>query len=403
MRKVADLIRPSSAHKWLNCLGSPYMEAKFDDSTSAYAREGSLAHWVAQCCLEHSMPAEKYVGHTAMPDEFKGMEIDADMAYYVQRYADYVTALPGQLFVEHQLPFKSLGILPNNGTSDAVKVDWENKHAYVVDLKFGKGMQVDAEGNYQLMLYALGVVLTLEMLGDIDTVTLVIHQPRLDHVSVWELSRGDLTTFAERVEAATQVFNRDDYSIKAAGMLTPGAHCSKFCSALPTCKAAAEYNFALVSNEFESIADVPEAVLTPLGELSLADLDATVRRVAEIKKWCDAVKAHVEEMLLRGIEVPGQKLVEGRSSRRWADEAVVEALLKSMRSVKEDQYTKKTLLTAPALEKALTKAVFSKKGLNDHVVKPKGSPTLVVEEDPRPSIGLTIGDFEVIGEIQNDD
>ena len=400
MRKILDLIRPSSSHKWLNCLGSPYQEARFDDTTSEYAREGSLAHLIAQWCLTHGVIAEKYVGQGELPAEFDGLEVDADMASHVQRYVDYVIALPGQLFVEHVLPFKDLNVLPNNGISDAVVVDWDSAHAYVVDLKYGKGMQVDAEENTQLMLYALGTVLSLEMLGDIDTVKLVIHQPRLDRISEWTVTRKELEDFQTVVAAAVNAIGSPDYAKVAHEHLTPGPHCNKFCSALPTCEAAAKYNFELISGEFEEIKDIADAALHPVGELSLDDLNQVLRRGAEIKKWCDAVKAHVEDLIRRGVEVPGQKLVQGRSpGRKWRDIDEIETVLKRMRSLKESEYTKRTLLSVPALEKKLGKATFADKKLNDYVVKPEGAPALAVAEDPRPSISAIDG-FEVIDEFE---
>ena len=58
-----------------------------------------------------------------------------------------------------------------------------NKVAHVIDLKLGKGVEVHAEENPQLMIYGLGVLHMAEALYDIETVRMTIFQPRLGNSS----------------------------------------------------------------------------------------------------------------------------------------------------------------------------------------------------------------------------
>jgi hypothetical protein len=61
-------------------------------------------------------------------------------------------------------------------------------------------VQVDAEQNEQLQLYALGALEQFSMLYDFDSVRLFIHQPRLNHVSEWALSVEELLAFGQRAQ-----------------------------------------------------------------------------------------------------------------------------------------------------------------------------------------------------------
>ena len=51
MSRQHALLSASSAHRWLECTAAPKMEAKFPDTTSEFAREGTLAHDFAELKL----------------------------------------------------------------------------------------------------------------------------------------------------------------------------------------------------------------------------------------------------------------------------------------------------------------------------------------------------------------
>lgn len=384
-RNPMDLVRPSASHKWIPCHGSPFMEAQFEDSESEYAKEGTFAHLVAEKRLAGD--DDQVLANV----EYNEGVVSEEMDQAVQRYVDYVRDLPGELYVEHKIPFKDLELLPNNGTSDSVVVDWDSKKIYIIDLKYGK-TKVDAENNTQMRLYAMGVLRDFEMLGDFDTVEMVIHQPRLDWVDGCTLKVKELVAWFEKtVEPALQRIPLVDET-NVTAYLSAGPHCDKFCAAKAHCAIYAEYNVEAVAEDFMPFEGVDDFRISEPGQLSIEEVSYLLGRVAEIKKWCEAVKDGAVADLTAGKEIPGWKLVAGRGARQWVDEDATETLLKSMRSMQADAYAPRKMLTAPALETVMGKDKFAKK-LGDHVVKVAGAPTLATESDKRLSLAAK-NDFE---------
>lgn len=107
------------------------------------------------------------------------------------------------------------------------------------------------------------------------------------------------------------------------------------------------------------------------------------------------MEEHALGFALGGTRVPGYKVVEGRSVRKYADEkAVADKLLESGYG-EETIYRPRELETIFAMERKLTKKVFAVL-LGGLVVKPQGKPTLVPESDKRPELNTAVTDFEGI-------
>lgn len=185
---------PSSAHRWIPCPGSIKASRGLPDTSGGDAREGTDAHHLGELLLK-SHPdtvAAHYIGK-GMPN---GTVVDADFARYVQMYVDYVqqivAANPGAvLLVEQVLPIDHLtGERGAVGTADAVILT--STEIVLCDLKFGRGVQVFAEENPQLMMYALGALRMFGMAADFQTARLVIIQPRLGHFDEWTVPVGDV-------------------------------------------------------------------------------------------------------------------------------------------------------------------------------------------------------------------
>ena len=95
------------------------------------------------------------------------------------------------------------------------------------------------------------------------------------------------------------------------------------------------------------------------------------------------------EAIENGKHWNGYKLVEGRSVRKFSDEAKVEA------AAKEAGYTdiyNKSLITLTAFEKLMGKKTFADV-LGQYVTKPAGKLTLVPVSDKRPEVSVnTVND-----------
>ena len=188
------LLSASGAHRWLVCTPSAKLEEQFPDSTSEAAREGTLAHELAELKVRHyfyttAFGKRKY---TTSVNKLKKDELWKDeMERYTDEYLDYlkVTALnlasAPYVAIEQKLDL-SVWIPEGFGTADCVMVYGNTVHVF--DFKYGKGVQVDAEQNPQMMLYALGAYNTYKMLYPITNIQMTIIQPRIDHVSEWSCS-----------------------------------------------------------------------------------------------------------------------------------------------------------------------------------------------------------------------
>src|SRR5699024_9651498 len=108
---------------------------------------------------------------------------------------------------------------------------------------------------------------------------------------------------------------------------------------------------------------------------------------SELQKWAkDVEKYAFEQAEKHGKKVPGWKLVEGRSNRKYADEDMVLEKLKE--DYQLDDIAPRKILGITAMEKILGKKTFAER-LADLVIKPAGKPTLVPESDKRPELNST--------------
>jgi len=250
-------------------------------------------------------------------------------------------------------------------------------------LKYGKGVQVDAENNPQAMLYGLGTYAEFSWISEFEWVDIAIIQPRLDHISEWSISVKELLKWAEWVSQRAEIALSDDAE------RVPGEKQCRFCKAKATCPALMKYTEDIIMAEFDNLDDD----LPSPDTLSKDQLRKVLEHKGLIEGWLSSVETVVRERIENGQDFPGFKIVEGRSIRRWGDEAEAESKLSDL--LGEKLHTKKIISPAQA-EKALKKD--QRMVLDDLVIKPKGKPTLVTESDKRPPINLTSEDFEDVSD-----
>ncbi len=369
------LLSASAAYRWMVCTPSARLEDKQpDEGSSEFAAEGTLAHEIAEAELLYHLGRVGQKGHVAKITEL------AESKYYssvmpdeVEKYVDYVRDTwkeaqavdpHAEILIEDRMDLREW-VPEGFGTNDVVIIAGET--LAVIDLKFGKGVRVKADSNPQLMLYALGALEKHGLNYDIKTVSLTIHQPRLNSVSEFSLSADELQVWAE-----TQVKPKAKLAFEGKGDFTPGAHC-QFCKAAPRCRALAAENLDLARHDFAEPA-----------ELTDQDLVQIFDKIDLLTKWAGKVSKYILDQAIGGKTWPGLKLVEGRSVRQIKDEEAVSKALEAA-GLTPDKFTNVKLKGLTDLTKLLGKADFQTL-VGPYIVKPAGKPTLAAEDDPRPAI-----------------
>ena len=308
-------------------------------------------HSLSEKCLVADNEPVQYKGQV-----IDGFTVDDAMVETATTYVEFVRSLPGLKRYEVKVTLEAV-IEDCYGTADCVAM--RPGHLTVADLKTGAGNRVEAENNTQLLCYALGAFLKYDELYDFEKVTVVIVQPPLNNISTWTVERSYLMEFASRlVEAKRRIDNEPDVFV----LSEKGC---KWCRGKSSCPEQRR-----LANEAAAI-DFLEAK---------DDLSKYMDMVDHLRGFADAVENAVKETILQGGSVPGWKVVEGRRTRSWKDEAMVESVLRGQGL--SNIYTQPKLLTVAQMEKALKKEGVD---LEMFIEVKQGNPTLAKESDRRES------------------
>ena len=367
------LLSASGAHRWLECTPSAQLELQFPQSTSEYAEEGTAAHELCELTARYWLGEISEAEYENQRDELaKGKYYNAEMQECANDYAKFVaektaaareTCEDAFTALEVRVDFSKY-VKDGFGTGDCIIVS--DNVLEIIDFKYGKGVRVEAAGNPQMKLYALGAYLEYNTLFDIDSVRMTIFQPRLSGVqSSDEITVKELFEWAEKY-----VKPRAKLAYKGEGEFAPSEEVCKFCRAKAQCKARADKNLKL----FDEAPDI--LLLTP------EDAGKILEQAGDIQSWLADLESLVSSTLLAGQPVEGWKMVEGRSNRRFADELKVVDAMKAAGYDESLLYERK-LITLTQMEKDFGKKAVAET-LGELIVKPQGKPTLAPAKDKRP-------------------
>lgn len=391
------ILSASGAKRWMACPPSARLEEKlhdrFGEQSSPFAAEGTKAHSLAELKL---LREKGRLGDTDGINQFNydarrkalgdiPKEMDAATDLYadiiIEKYLSARKVSPdAKLMLEQRLDF-SKWVPHGFGTGDAVIVS--DAILDVSDLKYGKGVRVDAKENSQARCYGLGAIDAFGDLYGFQTVRNTIIQPRLDHITEEQLSRTELLDWAD-----AELTPKAQLAWAGDGEFHPGEHC-KFCAARAICYARAAQAMQLFKHGMDAPAVLPDSEIPQM--LAMAD-DAIA--------WLGELKSYALRQALKGQKWPGYKLVRGKRPRRaWADEeAAREQLIRA--GYRPEQFEEHKLKSAAQVEKEIGKQASDVllKGL---IVQGEGALTLVPETDGRPEFAPADADFSDMEESNN--
>ena len=385
MTEHAELGASSSA-RWLNCPGSVLLARPYlGGGASSYAAEGTVAHTIAQAALaKEPLPA---IGALATVDGHEIL-VTEEMLDAVDEYLDIVRPLLREASDGGvELKVRILSVPPTAecfGTADFVALI--GRKLTVVDFKFGKGVRVHVANNSQALFYALAVVETLHLDGLVDEIEIIVCQPRIDGAErqSWTIDIIDLWMWRDSklIPAVQRILDGDP-------SLQDGPWC-RFCPALAVCPLKHDLAMQAAVGAFDD-----NWSPSNVDDLRPEEVAERLNLALRLEDWIDKLKEHAALMIHRGEDVPGFKLVEGRSNRKWAGEDVDilrELVARGKFTPKDaERFYKPPELQSPAgIEKTLkrmgrTQTQFLLDGL---INKPTGKPSLVPANDPRPAMAI---------------
>jgi hypothetical protein len=340
-------------------------------------------------------PATDWKDNTFVVGEFK-FKIDDSFIDSATDFVEWCAETPSELtLIEQRIDYSKW--MPKAvidefgktfGTLDDARI--AEHWCTITDFKHGKGVQEFAKNNTQLMLQALGVYEDYDWSHQIESFVLRISQPRLGHRDEWTIHTSQLLEWAKYYIPgyAEKVLLGADFAA--------GTHC-QFCRIRKKCAVRQNSAIQLVlgDGEFENL-DAKElensviAAKIELPSISPQRRAAILPLLPMLKAWIKEFEKDTVASLIKGEDLGGWKLVEGRSNRAWAaaEDTVYEVLV----DAGLEPYEKK-LLSPSKAEKAMGKKAFSEamfpEGKDPLVKKPQGKPRLAPPTDPKPAITTT--------------
>ena len=363
---------PSSSSRLIACPPSLKLCEGIEDQNSIFTAEGTDAHSLCEYKVKKALN---------LPDQEEEPELtyySEDMEECANGYTSFIVELVEDVkktckdpiaLVEQRLDMSKY--VPDTfGTGDFVLCS--DGVIHIVDYKHGKGVEVSAEKNSQMMMYALGAIELLDGIYDINDVVMTIYQPRLNNVSTYEMSKEDLLKWADEILVPTSKL-----ALAGKGEFKSGSHC-RFCKAKTICRERARANLELAKNDFKE---------PPL--LTDDEIEEVLMKIDDLVSWSNDIKDYALQKAIQGKVWGNFKLVEGRSNRKFTDEIAVAKLIEN---AGYNPYEQK-LLSMTELQKRLGKSKFYEL-VNDYIFKPAGKPTLVPRSDKREEINTAIADFK---------
>lgn len=304
-------LAPSASARWLRCPSSvKVIEILMERGKiprreeNAASREGTEAHEQAEVAIKTGKRADDkdvqgyvdYVDEIVSTLELAGYDVDKQIEARMNAEFESVNGRKETIF----------------GSVDCLIIaqgDGLTPQVHVIDLKFGRGVPVSPEKNYQLSIYALLAVksgLVPEDVAANAEFHLHIYQPRNKQGGgVWQTDRQWLACVEGMISAVI------DHTYHINARVASEKAC-QWCRAKPYCKVAQKAAEEIVFDDFGL---QPQTESHPLERMTLADMAEFYKKTKFVVELREAVEAEIKEHAPEGEEIGGLKVVEAQG--RW--------------------------------------------------------------------------------------
>lgn len=369
---------PSSADRWLHCPGSITLSKGIEPGpVSFYAQEGTAAHRLA----ELSINKHDYDCYWALDKKINGIPVTKEMIKAVDAYLNYIVDIDLEsdciVHIEKRVTAKLVS-KDLYGTADCIIEDEDNSTLHVIDYKHGQGVIVSPVENPQLVIYGLGALYHIGA-NQFKTICLTVVQPRSrgKAIETWKTPVNEflnnwipkLRKGIKRVKTKTKTYKTGD-------------HCL-WCPAKLICLERQKEAQALAKLEFSKPSELTKEQIKQV-------LDSADR----VKEFIDAVRGYAHRVINEGGKVPGYKLVDRKSNRKWINEKDVIRKLRDRRIKNHVIFDERKIKSPAQLEKLISKDPALKRFVEKHVTRIEKGLALVPITDKRKATKSARKDFE---------
>lgn len=450
------LYSPSSAHRNLYCYASLIADQSYPEESSEEADEGTNAHELSSIVLKDYVSSGKKLNQILseygnfiknkeifLLNEGKKIIIEQSMLIGITPYLHVVESIFNTsciVLIEQSVELDSVygiseGIIfkkipdldlsflkGQKGTSDLIIYDTSSRILHVLDLKYGMGVEVNVEGNEQILLYAAGALESLARYinyWEINQIKLYISQPRINKdPSIWSLTvvgfMGQLRRIRERFYYSAEFYKNNQtmtfqYLCRTvnsdSSIFNPGEHICRWCKGKGDCAAMTRFIESMLNDCFDDLTEdgvSTEGVIKTLRKTGMNDremkrlLSTKFDAIPLISQWCNSVHKLLFDHLRNGDKGYGKKLVAGRRGKRFWLKDSHEKIVKLLRSMKfkAAEIYKKEIISPAACEIMVGKVRWGV--LSQYADYSQNKPIIVDEDDPREELKNIMDEFEDI-------
>lgn len=362
--------------------------------TSSYASHGTKLHdIIAKATLDPSKDSYTIVKRNLSIEQDDKVLLFDSLDYYYDEFMKFPSdTIAPHVMTEQSVSLAKWGLPEVYGTADKTGVTREL--IKVLDWKFGSGEQIYSENNEQLMTYAAGAIAELDALDLPSSFPVEIHvvQPALNHFDKWETTFGYLRDWVvdELTPAirATQEVNPP---------YVPGYKQCLFCPAKATCHARHKAQLKTAEGVFENYALIEKT--PPM--VTHAQIAEFLKRVPELEKFIKDLRKYAQAAIMAGQEIPGFKIIRGKSNRKFKNDAQAAKWLRQYASMTNDQLYELKFVSPAKAEKA-NRSLKKDPDFASLIENPPGTLQLVLDSDPRPAVVFNDPASAFAGYIEDD-